>query len=100
MSVDSFIIFNLRETYHELGTYEVKIVLNPKLFKNGHTAEVSIVDSDGRPMKCDVKKWGRKIVCFFTIDKDVPDGVAAIKLKLMNSKEKMIERALTFWIIK
>lgn len=97
---DYFVAYNIRETYHELGTYEVKIVLNPRHFKNSHLSEVVILDSDGKPVKQDIKKWGRKINCVFTIDKDVSDGVAVVKIQLLTTKETKLNKQLTFWVIK
>lgn len=97
---DFFVVYNIRETYHELGTYEIKIVLSPKHFKNGHLSDIVIVDSDGKPMKHDVQKWGRKINCTFTIDPTVSDGVAAIRMNLVTAKERKVQKMLTFWIIK
>jgi hypothetical protein len=97
---EKFVVYNLRETYHELGQYEFKVVLNPKFFKNSHRSELILVDSDGKPMRFDVKKWGRKINCSFTIDPTVADGVSQAHLKLLTEKEELVAGRLTFWVIK
>lgn len=97
---EKFVVYNLRETYHELGSYEFKVVLNPKFFKNSHRSELTLVDSDGRPMRYEVKKWGRKINCAFTIDPSVADGVSQAYLKLLTEKDDEVAGRLIFWVIK
>lgn len=100
MKNDSFVVYNLRETYHELGEYEFKIVLNPKFFKNGHDSTLLMIDSDGKKMRYSVETWGRKINCSFTIDDTVSDGVSIIDLIVKNSSGKEHKERLTYWIIK
>jgi len=95
-----FQVYNVRETYHELGEYEIKVVLSPDSFKNGHLSEFKIVDSDGKPIPCEISKWGRKVNFLFKIDPDVSDGVAAIKMDLVTARERKVYRQVTFWIIK
>lgn len=95
--MSKFIVYNLRETYHELGEYEFKIVLDPAHFKNSQTCEVAIVDSDRRPLTFKVNKWGRKINVKFTIDGSVADGVASIDLIEMDKGETS---RMNCWIIK
>lgn len=95
-----FIVYNLREIYHELGSYEFKIVLDPRSFKNCHMSDVSCKDSDGKDMKMTHEKWGRKINCFFTIDGNVSDGVAVVDMKLKDDDGHEVSDRLTFWVIK
>lgn len=95
-----FQVYNLRETYHELGEYEFKIVLHPRFFKNSHLSELVLVDSDGKEMKHETKKWGRKINCHFVIDPSVADGVSICTLQLKDDKERLVPGRLTFWVIK
>lgn len=98
--VDRFVVFNLREIYHELGEYEFKIVLSPKSFKNSHLSDVTISDSDGRSILQSTKKWGRKINCVFRIDESVSDGVSVIRLFLKDKEGCSLSRSLSFWIVK
>ena len=95
-----FVIYNLRETYHELGTFEFKIVLDPRYFKNGHLSEVFLHDSDGKPMEVDVKKWGRKINCTFCIGPNVPDGVSVIRMNLKDDAGSEHSARASFWVVK
>lgn len=99
-SKQKFVLYNLRETYHELGNYEFKIVLDPRSFKNGHLSELLCLDSDGKPMKFEYEKWGRKINCKFLIDKSVADGVSTIKMNLKDDSGHQHEGRASFWIIK
>lgn len=99
-SADKFVVYNLRETYHEVGDFEFKIVLNPKNFKSSHLSDVSMFNPDGKEMKATIKKWGRKIMCSFTIDQTVPDGVAVVKMNLKDEKDQSFPGRLTFWVIK
>jgi len=97
---ERFVVYNLRETYHELGKFEFKVVLDPRYFKNGHLSEVVLSDSDGKPMKYDVQKWGRKINCTFFLDKTVADGVSNIKMVLRDDEGYEMTARSSFWVIK
>lgn len=98
--IEKYVAYNLREIYHELGEYEFKIVLNPKLFKNSHESEMHLVDSDMKPMRYTVKKWGRKINCQFIIDGNVADGVSQISILLKDVNDDVTPVRLKFWVIK
>jgi len=99
-SVRKFVIYNLRETYHELGKFDFKIVLDPKFFKNGSLSEVKLTDSDGRDMKYTTEIWGRKINCTFCLDRTVPDGVSTVKMLLRDDSGHEMSTQASFWIIK
>ena len=94
------VVYNLREIYHEMGEYELKIVLDPKLFKNSHMSEIVMLDPDGKSMRYEVKKWGRKMNCVFHIDENVPDGVCTVCLTLKSEEGKMFTQRFSFWAIK
>lgn len=96
----TFVVYNLRATYHELGEYEFKVVLHPDMFKNSHESEITITDSDGRPLPFTVKKWGRKINCVMTIGQNVSDGVAMVRMTLKNESAEPVNRSFSFWVIK
>lgn len=101
MSSQEFaVVYNLREIYHELGSYELKIVLDPKLFKNSHLSEMTIVDSDGSGIKHELKKWGRKMSCVFVFDDTVPDGVCTVCLALVDDEGRKLTQRFSFWTIK
>lgn len=95
-----FVVYNLRETYHELGSFEFKVVLDPRYFKNGHLSEVSLVDSDGRSLKYNVQKWGRKINCSFSLDQAVADGISTVKMVLRDDEGHEMAARASFWVIK
>lgn len=89
-------VYNMRETYHELGDYQFKVVLNPRFYKTGHDFRVEMFDSSNRPMKHKFEVWGRKINVAFTIDDSVSDGVAYVNVIKGNNQ---LAR-LTYWVIK
>jgi hypothetical protein len=97
---DRFVVYNLRETYAELGEFEFKVVLSPRHFKNSHPSEMTLVDSDGKPMRFELKKWGRKMNCVFYVDEETADGVAAARLQLRDDRGNQHLGHLTFWVIK
>lgn len=98
---EPYIIYNLRETYAETGRFEFKVVLNPDVFKNGMESWVTLVDADRRSIPLDIKRWGRKINCAFTIDQNVPDGVVTVQLRLKDEgNEKSHVGKASFWVIK
>lgn len=92
MSVE-FTVHNLRETYHEQGRYEFKVVMNPR-YVPGSTV-VRMVDPAGNEMPCDVKHWGRKIRVGFKVDGSIPDGVVTVYLTSTSGECKMV----SFWVI-
>lgn len=98
--VEKFVAYNLRETYHELGEYEFKVVLHPRVFKNSHESSLSLVDSDGKPMSFVIKKWGRKINCSFTVDENVADGVSVARLEMRDERGEIHQGRFSFWVIK
>jgi hypothetical protein len=97
---DKYVVYNLRETYHELGEYEFKVVLSPRTFKNSHPSEMVLVDSDGKPIRFELKKWGRKMNCKFFIDQNVADGISVATLNLKDDRGTSLTVRLTFWVIK
>ena len=95
-----YVLYNLRETYHELGSYEFKVVLDPRSFKNGHFSDLTCVDSDGKPMRFEFQKWGRKINCKFIVDRTVADGVSTVRMILKDDEGHEHQARATFWVIK
>jgi hypothetical protein len=100
MNKKLYVVYNLRETYHEQGDFQFKIVLSPKHFRNGHDSSVVVTNADGTPLNVVVEKWGRKINCSFSINDNVPDGVSTIKMSLRDSRGKLHEERERFWVIK
>lgn len=96
----NLVVFDLKETYHELGQYTFKVVLNPSLFKDSHQSSVVMYDGSGKDMNFSLSKWGRKINCTFTLDNSVADGVCAVYLTLVNDKGETVPEFLSFWCIK
>jgi hypothetical protein len=99
-SAEKFVVYNLRETYHELGRYEFKIVLNPRFFKNSHESSLELVDSSGKPMQYELNRWGRKLNCSFVIDTEVADGVSRGALVLKTDSGQVHAGQISFWVIK
>ena len=95
--VEKFVVYGLLDTYHSLGEYKFKIVLNPKHFKNSHDLDVQMNDSDGETLKFKMERWGRKMNVSFTLDDDVSDGITVIML--LDKTGNVISR-LSAWIIK
>lgn len=89
-------VYNLLETYHELGEYQFKIVLNPRFYKTGHEFKVELFDSSRKPMKGSFEIWGRKINVKFVIDPDVSDGIAFADIIVGNNQLGRVN----WWIVK
>jgi len=96
----NMIIFDLRQTYHEMGTYAFKIVLNPKIFKSSHESKIKLIDPDHNEVNLNVEKWGRKINCSFDIDESISNGVCLLEMGFISDKNKKINECLSFWVIK
>lgn len=97
---ENIVVMNMRDTYSELGTYEFKVVLDPKIFKGGCAADIEVRDSDGEPISSLVRPWGTKLMCKFTIDDGCSDGVATVKVHALDSSERWVDEYLQFWVIK
>ena len=93
-------ILDFKRTYHEKGACDFRIVLNKEYFNNGHDISVDMIDPEGQHVAVDVKCWGRKINCSFTIDDDMPDGVCVLNIDLHNKKGKIMRETLHCWVIK
>ncbi len=91
-----FAVYGLDETYPELGGFSFKIVISPRTYRSGQEFDVSIMDSDRKPMRFELRRWGRKLNITFAIDRTVSDGVSTVVLS-QNGQE--IGR-LIFWVIK
>lgn len=100
VSKDNYVVYGLRETYHELGQYEFKVVLSPKKFRNSHASDLILFGSDGKPMQFELHKWGRKMNCKFTIDQNVADGISVAKLSLLDASGNSLSTNVTWWVIK
>lgn len=97
MAVKKFQTYGALETYHELGSYKFKIVLNPRFFKVGQGFSVDFIDSENKRSiyhKCDI--WGRKLNVQFLISDVVPDGVASCKI----TRHGVPVGEVKFWVIK
>lgn len=96
MASPKYQVYGLEETYPELGAYTFKIVLNPRFYKSGVDFDVTVFDSDRKPMKFDLKKWGRKLNVTFFIEPTVADGVSFAVI----SKSGNEVGRLSWWVIK
>ncbi len=94
--INQFIVYGLDETYPELGEFSFKIVVSPRTYKAGEDFDLSVVDSDRKPMKFQLRRWGRKLNVVFTIDPAVSDGVSTVAV---NQNGQEIGR-FSFWVIK
>lgn len=97
---DNYVVYGLRETYHELGQYEFKVVLSPKKFRNSHASDLVLFDSSGKPVQFELHKWGRKMNCKFVIDQSVSDGISVAKLSLHDASGNILSTNISWWVIK
>ena len=96
MASPKFLVYGLDETYPELGEYSCKIVLSPRFSNSGSDFDVRLIDSDRKPLRFELKRWGRKLNVTFYIDRNAADGVATI---IIVRGIQEVGR-LGFWIIK
>jgi len=94
------VVLNFRDTYHEVGDYEFKIILDPKRFKNGHRATIRMMNADRKEVSLDVNRWGRKINCFFSINDDDPSGVYVVNFRINDDDGNEIDKTFHCWVIK
>lgn len=89
-------MYGLREIYHELGDYVVKVVLSPKFYTSAHDLQASLVDSTGAPLPMKTEVWGRKMHVKFAVNNQVAEGVATLTL----SRNGRQLGQMSFWVIK
>ena len=94
-----FVIYNLRQTYHERGKYSVKVVLNPRRFKNCHDCSLKLIDAKAQPMKFELNRWGRKLNVDFTIDETTAEGVSGAYMDLVDSRGRHVTGSFMFWVV-
>lgn len=99
-SYKEFVALNVREIYHELGTYDFKIVLDAKRAAPRVEHDIRIFDSSGMPLRSHVRRWGTKVSCSFVIDERVSDGVARIDVVSFDGTSEKLVGRLSFWVIK
>lgn len=95
-----YVVYGLKETYMDLGKHEFKVVLDPKQYVDATNSDISLIDSDGKPIKYEIRKWGRKMHCVFEVTEETADGVSAADLVLKNIEGKEQRSRFTFWICK
>lgn len=95
-----FVVYGLRELYHEPGTYEFKIVLDGDVFKNCHESESSFVGASNTKVKYEMNSWGRKMNVSFKLDESIPDGVCAFSFSVKDKKGRNKKGYLSFWTVK
>ena len=89
------VVYDLRETYHNNGKYEFKVVLD-KSFKNGHDISILMLDPNNDMMPVTSEVWGRKVNCTFDITDLVREGVCTVRISLGSTLSETIQ----YWIIK
>ena len=95
-----FVVHNLRETYHELGQFEFKVIVNPRIAKTAQALDISVCDSDGRPIAFEARRWGTKLRCKITIDETVSDGVAQAIVSIKRENGSVTREMFQFWVVK
>lgn len=88
--------YGIRETYHELGEHEFRVVLDPSIDISPRECSFAAFDPDGKPMESSCRSWGSKIKCKFKFGPETPDGVAVGRLV---ARGEQIGR-FTWWVIK
>jgi hypothetical protein len=90
---------NNREVYHELGTFDFKVLM-PEPANCLKESSFKVLDSSGKYITAEHKRWGDKLRCIFKIDDDVSDGVAAAVIDVTTSEGKAFSTTVYFWVIK
>lgn len=96
MAPSKFVVYSLDETYPELGEFSFKVVLSPRFGGSETSFDIRMVDSDRKPMRFVLRRWGRKLNVTFTIDRDVSDGVSTAAIV----RDGQEFGRLSFWVIK
>ena len=97
---DKLVMLHLRPTYHKIGEYTFKIILDKHTFKNSNDINISLSDPENNEVDIGVEKWGRKITCKFEISKDMSDGVCVLKISTDKNSTTKLNKTFSFWVIK
>ncbi len=87
---------SLSEMYVEPGEYDAKFLIDTKRSQAIEIQECLVVDSDGKPMKFEYRRWGTKLHVSFTIDGKTPDGVCLIDFLIVGGRHERFR----IWSIK
>lgn len=94
-----FVVIGKRDTYHELGDHEFKLVVDTARFVP-HSSSISVVSHDGKPIDSRVRFWGNKLNCAFNLHDGLADGVARMDVQLcQRSDGRYVTHPVFFWII-
>lgn len=91
---------SLREVYAEVGDQAAKFIIDPARSQDIDSIDVSMTNSDGRPMRFDFRRWGTKLNLSFTIDSETPDGVSIIDVIMRGRSIGEVRERFDIWIIK
>ncbi len=91
---------DLRDIYHEQGSFSAKFLLDPSLSRDVAEVTVRICNSDGKPMDHEFRRWGTKLTVAFKIDETTPDGVSVIDFTLITRAGDRTAERYDFWVIK
>jgi len=97
-SFGDIVILDLLETYCEKGEHAFKMVFDPS--KKYRNVSVSMKDPDGNQMPVELRKWGKKMSCIFSIDDSISDGVCLINISYADKQGNLYEKILHCWVIK
>lgn len=90
----------LREVYHTQGDFSAKMIIDPRESPSIETVDVDMRNSDGRPMVFTARRWGTKLTISFKVDRDTPDGVSVIDVRMLGKDGKSKAERFDIWIIK
>jgi hypothetical protein len=94
-----FAVIGKRDTYHELGPHEMKLVVDTARFVP-HSSSIEVVASDGTPIESGLRFWGNKLNCSFNLRDGLPDGVARMDVRLCRRDDgRYVTHPVYFWVI-
>lgn len=98
-SQEDIIVIDFEGSYCQKGEHCFKLVLNKKVFKDSQCVDIDLISPENDRLEIDVKKWGRKINCCFTIEDEWTDGVYLVKISYEKDNEKK-QKYLECWIVR
>lgn len=98
-NVAAVVPVDMLEVYRDTGFFSIKFLVDRGISAKCQDCSVSLCDPDGRQMKYEMHRWGTKLHVYFKVDKEIPDGMVALNVRLKDQSNSYEEK-FSFWILK
>lgn len=96
MTLDDIVVDNLPDIHLGFDKLEVKLLFDPKKFKNCHNIDVRLVDSIGYLVPIEVYRWGTKMRVTASFSSRIAEG----KITVVAEDDASCIEVVKFWFVR